>query len=66
MLTPRLRQITELVGAGCTDAAIARRTGPTLDTVEKYVSQVLVLTGCANRTALALVVARCRARVSGG
>lgn len=53
VLTPRLREVAELVGAGSTNAAIARRTGLTLDTVEKYVSQILERTGCANRTELA-------------
>jgi DNA-binding CsgD family transcriptional regulator len=54
-LTPRLREIAELVAQGCTNTTVARRTGLTLDTVKKYVSQVLARTGCRNRTELALL-----------
>jgi DNA-binding CsgD family transcriptional regulator len=56
-LPPRLREIAGLVGEGAPNAAIARRTGLTVDTVKKYVSQVLDRTGCANRTELALLTA---------
>ncbi|MBN9111765.1 MAG: helix-turn-helix transcriptional regulator [Pseudonocardia sp.] len=58
VLTPRLREVAALVGEGATNAAIARRTGLTLDTVKKYVSQILERTGCANRTELALLAVR--------
>lgn len=56
--TPRLREVAALVGEGATNAAIARRTGLTLDTVTKYVSQILERTGCANRTEPALPAVR--------
>ncbi|NMO94022.1 response regulator transcription factor [Actinomycetospora sp. TBRC 11914] len=55
-LSPRLAQIAELVGGGLTNATIARETGLTVDTVKKYLSQLLTRTGCANRTELALLV----------
>jgi DNA-binding CsgD family transcriptional regulator len=55
-LTPRLVQIADLVGQGLTNGTIARETGLTLDTVKKYISEVLVRTGCTNRTELALLV----------
>jgi len=54
-LTPRLREVADLVGQGATNSAVARRTGLTLDTVKKYVSQILAQTGCRNRTELALL-----------
>ncbi|GAA4879428.1 hypothetical protein GCM10023203_32570 [Actinomycetospora straminea] len=56
-LSPRLAEIAELVGRGLTNARIARQTGLTLDTVKKYIGQVLAHTGCSNRTELALLVA---------
>jgi DNA-binding CsgD family transcriptional regulator len=56
-LSPRLAEIADLVGRGLSNAAIARATGLTLDTVKKYISQVLDRTGCRNRTELALLVA---------
>jgi DNA-binding CsgD family transcriptional regulator len=57
-LSPRLAQIAALVGRGSTNATIARETGLMIDTVKKYVSQVLDQTGCANRTEIALLVSR--------
>jgi DNA-binding CsgD family transcriptional regulator len=54
-LTPRLREIADLVGQVCTNTTVARRTGLALDTVKKYVSQILAQTGCRNRTELALL-----------
>lgn len=54
-LPPRLREIALLVGEGCTNAAIAQRTVLSVDTVKKYVTQVLARTGCRNRTELALL-----------
>jgi DNA-binding NarL/FixJ family response regulator len=56
-LTPRQREVAALIGEGCSNAAIARRTGLALDSVKKYASQVLAGTGCTNRTELALLVA---------
>jgi DNA-binding CsgD family transcriptional regulator len=56
-LSPRLAEIADLVGRGLTNARIARETGLTLDTVKKYIGQVLARTGCTNRTELALLVA---------
>ncbi|MHA6781041.1 helix-turn-helix transcriptional regulator [Pseudonocardia saturnea] len=57
-LTPRLREIADLVGQGHGNQAIARRTGLSLDTVKKYVSKILVQSGCRNRTEIALLAAR--------
>ncbi|MEJ2863666.1 response regulator transcription factor [Actinomycetospora flava] len=56
-LPPRLREVATLIGEGCSNATIARRTGLALDSVKKYTSQVLAETGCTNRTELALLVA---------
>lgn len=61
-LTPRLREIALLVGEGCTNAAIARRTFLSVDTVKKYVTQALARTGCRNRTELALLCRTSTAR----
>lgn len=54
-LTPRLREIALLVAQGLTNAGIAERTFLSVDTVKKYVTQVLARTGCRNRTELALL-----------
>ena len=48
--------MAELVGEGCSNATIARRIGIAVDSVKKYISQVLAQTGCTNRTELALLV----------
>lgn len=59
-LTPRERDVLELVAAGCRNHEIARRLGMSEKTVRNHVSQVLLKLGVPDRTAAAL-----RAREAG-
>jgi DNA-binding NarL/FixJ family response regulator len=52
-LTPREREIAELVAAGLSNKEIARRLGLTLGTVKHYVHQILDKTGLRGRVAIA-------------
>nr|WP_272902283.1 LuxR C-terminal-related transcriptional regulator [Brevibacterium daeguense] len=52
-LSPRQREVAELVGAGLTNAAIAERLNITEMTVKKYVSRIFAATGMTNRSMLA-------------
>lgn len=53
-VTGRQRDVALLVGDGLTNADIGRRLHLAEDTVKKYVSRVLVRTGCRSRTELAV------------
>jgi DNA-binding CsgD family transcriptional regulator len=53
-LTAREREVGELVSRGYSNDEIARMLFVTVDTVKKHVSRVLVKTGCASRTQLAV------------
>lgn len=61
-LSPRLRQVAELIGDGLSNDEIARTLGLSADTVKKHVSRTLRTTGVRNRTELAV---RCRAAKAG-
>ena len=52
-LTPRERQVAELLAAGSPNRAIAGRLGITEGTVKDHVHRVLHKTGLASRTAVA-------------
>lgn len=54
-LTPRERDVVELVAAGLTNHQIAERLFITLGTVKKHLSQALDKNGCTSRTQLALL-----------
>ena len=53
-LSPRYRPLLPFLAAGLTNAEIARRTGLTVHTVEKYVSQIMEATelpsACTSRS----------------
>jgi DNA-binding NarL/FixJ family response regulator len=53
-LTPRERDVLELLAAGCRNHEIARRLGVSVKTVRNHVSQVLVKLEVPDRTAAAL------------
>lgn len=53
-LSPRQAEVADLVAKGLTNREIARTLFVGVDTVKKHVTKVLDLTGCANRTQLAL------------
>ncbi|MER5673729.1 helix-turn-helix transcriptional regulator [Pseudonocardia alni] len=53
-LSPRRREVAELVCEGLTNARIGERLSLTEGTVKKYVGQVLADTGCRSRTELVL------------
>jgi len=54
-LTPREREVAELVAAGLTNREIARTLWIGEPTVKKHVTRLLRATGCASRTQLAIV-----------
>jgi DNA-binding CsgD family transcriptional regulator len=54
-LTPREREIAQLVADGLTNRQIAARLGITPDTIKKHLTNVLTKVDCANRTQLAVV-----------
>ncbi|WP_433192204.1 response regulator transcription factor [Nocardia sp. CA-107356] len=53
-LTPRQAEVVDLVAQGLTNVEIAERLYVGIDTVKKHLTQALSVTGCRNRTALAL------------
>lgn len=53
-LSPRQRQIAELVAEGKTNQEIARALCIGVDTVKKHLTRALKVTGCTNRTQLAI------------
>jgi DNA-binding CsgD family transcriptional regulator len=53
-LTPREREVAELVAAGLTNRAIAETLCIGEPTVKKHVTRALAATGCATRTQLAI------------
>lgn len=57
-LSPRQRDVAEFVARGLTNAAIASALALSEDTVKKYVSRILAVTGCRSRTELALYFRR--------
>lgn len=59
-LSPRLRQVAELIGEGLSNDEIARTLGLSADTVKKHVSRTLKTAGVRNRTELAV---RCRSAI---
>jgi DNA-binding CsgD family transcriptional regulator len=60
-LSPRQREVAELVSDGLTNAAIAERLNVTEMTVKKYVSRIFEATGMSNRSMLAAAMQRRRA-----
>ncbi|SMY11868.1 response regulator transcription factor [Brevibacterium jeotgali] len=56
LLSPRQREVAELVGHGLTNAAIAERLCVTEMTVKKYISRIFEATGMTNRSMLAVAV----------
>jgi DNA-binding CsgD family transcriptional regulator len=54
-LTPREREVAELVAGGLTNREIARTLCIGEPTVKKHVTRALAATGCASRTQLAIV-----------
>jgi DNA-binding CsgD family transcriptional regulator len=54
VLSPRQRQVAELVAEGKTNQEIAQTLYIGVDTVKKHLTQVLKVTGCTNRTQLAI------------
>lgn len=57
-LTPREREVLDLLGQGLTNRRIARRLGVTEKTVKTHVSHVLAKLGVADRTQAALYAVR--------
>ncbi len=55
-LNDRQKDIVELVSRGMSNAAIGRTLCLAEDTVKKYVSRILAVTGCASRTELAVTM----------
>lgn len=53
-LSPRQAEVADLVATGLTNREIAQTLFVGVDTVKKHLTKVLDLTGCANRTQLAL------------
>lgn len=53
-LPPRHREVAMLVSDGLTNSKVARTLALSEDTVKKYVSRVLLETGCRSRTELAV------------
>ena len=53
-LTPRERQIVQLVGCGCSNAEISERLGLRPQTVKNRLSEIYQKTGSRNRVDLAL------------
>ncbi|MEV5750764.1 helix-turn-helix transcriptional regulator [Actinoallomurus sp. NPDC052308] len=53
-LSPRQRDVAELVAQGKSNKEIAQVLYVGVDTVKKHLTQVLRLTGCSNRTELAI------------
>ncbi|APU16008.1 MULTISPECIES: response regulator [Actinoalloteichus] len=59
-LTEREREILTLMGEGLTNAAIGRRLHLSEPTIKGYVSRILLVLDCANRTQAVLVDQRAR------
>lgn len=59
-LTPREREVLELLGSGLANKAIARRLDVAEKTVKTHVSNVLAKLGVSDRTQAALYAARAR------
>ena len=59
-LTPRQREVAELVAHGCTNIEIARMLAISPNAVKKHVSRVLVMLDVSNRTELAALTGRWR------
>jgi DNA-binding CsgD family transcriptional regulator len=57
-MTPRERDIAELVAKGCTDRDIARVLGIGFGTVRTHLNRAMEKQGCANRAELAALVTR--------
>ncbi|WP_037264026.1 LuxR C-terminal-related transcriptional regulator [Kibdelosporangium aridum] len=53
-LSPRQAEVVDLVARGLTNREIAEALFVTTDTVKKHITHALSVTGCANRTQLAL------------
>ncbi|PJI86674.1 response regulator [Luteimicrobium subarcticum] len=65
-LTPREREVAQLVGQGASNAEVGSALFLSLPTVKAYVSSVLDKLGCPNRTRLALLVRDARLDPSDG
>jgi len=59
-LTPRQREVAELVAHGCTNHEIARMLSISANAVKKHVSRVLAVLDVSNRTELAALTGRWR------
>ena len=59
-LTPRQREVAELVAHGCTNIEIARMLEISANAVKKHVSRVLAVLDVSNRTELAALTGRWR------
>ena len=59
-LTPRQREVAELVAHGCTNAEIAKMLDISANAVKKHVSRVLAACDASNRTELAAMTGRWR------
>ncbi|WP_208025897.1 helix-turn-helix transcriptional regulator [Amycolatopsis acidicola] len=59
-LSERQRQVARLVADGLSNAQIAETLSLAEDSVKKYVSRILGLTGCQSRMELALLARSCR------
>ena len=57
-LTPREKEILELLGEGMSNQAIAQQTGLSENTVKHYMTPLLQKLGVRNRTEAALLVRR--------
>lgn len=56
VLSPRQWQVAELVAEGKTNQEIAQALCIGIDTVKKHLTQVLKVTGCTNRTQVAIAI----------
>lgn len=60
LLSPRQREVSQLISDGFTNAAIAKKLNVTEMTVKKYVSRIFEATGVSNRSMLAVAMLRSR------
>ena len=65
ILTPRQREIVELISEGASNLAIASRLGISVKTVEKHVGEIFLRWGVSSRTGIASLVVAGAARDAG-
>jgi DNA-binding CsgD family transcriptional regulator len=66
LLTPREREVLELVAAGCENGEIARRLVVSISTVKNHVGRIMAKLGARNRTHAAAIAAGAASAASRG